>query len=223
MNNLENIIDAVACSERVLMPDRYQQPFIDAFQTVTGCEVPEMNGRKRTIKTANRTFVWFRGRNIPAILGALSNSQPNTKTIGMTGTEWRKEYENTPNTPTIGWQRLGEKKLGTVALIAREEMDIENFRMLARRGARDLGVVTAYPNYVNSIGSTAGCKLIAKVIVDGGVEAIADTLNMPAVDLVCSGETLRENGFVIVDSLLPTYPELLVQTRAAMGVKYESA
>ena len=211
MKYLGNTNETASQAERVLMPDRYQQPFIDAFQTLTGCEVPEMSGRKRTIITAGRTFVWCRGRNIPGILQVLNTAEPNAKTIGLTGTEWCLEYENTPNTPTVAWQSLGKKKLGTVALIAPAQGDIQKLTQRVECDLAAVGVVTAYPNLVRSMNEIAVCNIFPAVTVDGGAEGIADSLKMPAVDLVSSGETIRENGFVVVKDLIATYPALVVR------------
>lgn len=209
MKNFKELAEIANESEQVFMPDRYQQPFIEAFQTLTGDEVPEMVGRKRTVKSGDRTYIWCRGRNIPAVVQAVSKTYPSLPVIGLTGSEWCAEYNCTPKVEPVQWGRCSEKKLGDVALIASQRDDVENIRRRSQRGFQLLNVVTAYPNLVLAMAMSDRCNLYPAYPVDGGVEGIADALGVPGVDLVSTGNTLSENSFVRIENLLEAYPALI--------------
>jgi ATP phosphoribosyltransferase len=209
MKNSMKLADAACSAEQVFLPNRYQQPFIDAYQSLTGNEVPEMKERKMSAKSGDIQFRWSRGRDIPQIVELASDADPSLLTVGLTGSEWCREFESAQPDTSVVWGRMSEKRLGRVSLIASANSDIDLIRKGLEGGSEPIGVVTAYPNLIRALRTSGQYNLIPAVPVSGCAEGVADTLGMAAVDLVSKGETIAANGFVVVEELLDSYPALV--------------
>lgn len=212
---MKNVNEVASEATQVILPNRYETEFVNAYQAVTGNEVPKRSKdeRRATIQSAGVTYRWTRGRSIPSVVAVVSEVKPATRTVGLTGSEWCKEYDlgtflSGKRDMSVDWARLTESKLGMVALIAPNKLDASVMRWRERR-MQLIPVVTAYPNVVTMLGVSGQYNVTPKVVVEGGVESVADALDMPAVDLVCGGGTILRNNFQIVSPLFDVYPALV--------------
>lgn len=198
MRNLETVFKE---ADQILMPNRYQEPFAEAFQSITGIEVPRVEGRKLSACSAGKVFRFMRGRDIPSVvdeLGAVS-------TIGLTGSEWFVEYRCSQRQAGIECRVVSEKSMGRIALLTPAGNETAaNARL--QTGYRPMQVATSYPNLVMSLALSGRFNMVPKMSVAGCVEAAAGALNLPAVDLVSSGETAAINGFAEAVKLMDVYP-----------------
>lgn len=218
MKNLIELAEVATDAEQVFFPNRYQDKFIEAFQSLTGVEVPLMVGRESKAKSQGRTFWWLRGRDIPKLVQTASVTTPEITTVGLTGSEWCAEFRAAAKCDTtVRWDRLSNEKIGRVALIARADSNVDLIRDRLERGFEPVRVVTGYPNFVQALGVSGQCNIFPQISVEGGVEGAAEVLRMPAVDLVCRGDTIAINNFVVVEELLDTYPLLVTSSSENRG------
>lgn len=207
MKSSLSVAETAQSAEQVLLPSRYQQPFINAYQALTGVEVPQFEDRKASVLSQGILFRLLRGRDIPDITELLADPT----TIGLTGSDWCAEYAaGAVNNTRIVWDRASEEKMGIVAVIAKASHNIAQARNMLERGFEPLRVVTVYPNLVSRLGA-AGCTNIAVAkTVNGSVESVAEALRIPGVDMVSNeGRTTKVNNFVVVQELLSSYPAIV--------------
>ena len=202
MKNLDKLAEVVSKADEVFIPSRYQEPFSQAFKELSGLNLPEPSGRRLSQSDGRKIYRWARGRNIPKIVSMAANTRPNESVIGLSGSEWCMEYGLAVPDAGIIWETITEKALGYLAIIAPANR-------VDSLPSGPLPVVTVFPNLVKELSATSRYRPIPSVVVDGSVESVADCLGFAAVDLVSSGKTLRENGFVVLDELAPVYPALV--------------
>lgn len=200
-------------ADLILLPDRYQEPFTEALQDLLGQEIPTKDGRKCTIISNGRTFQWVRGRDVPKLVEAYTINDPKINTIGMTGTEWYEEYANEIGFTFSNNRVASYKPIGRISLIAKESLNFTAENLGIGRGKESVKVVTALPNLVRRVRIDKALNIETLLSlnngVSGGVEGIANQLGVAAIDLVSKGETIRDNGMVVVQQLMTSYPELI--------------
>lgn len=212
MKNLEKLAEVACSAEQVFLPNRYQEPFMEAFQQLTGLEIPRMKSRKMKEVSNGQTYRLARGRDIPLVVETVSKADPKTRTIGLTGTEWCAEYALGEPESNLKWDRITEKKLGRVALIAPYGSNIDLIRARLERGFYPLEVATVYPNVVGAEGLSGRSNITPVLQLSGALEGVAPALGIPVVDLVSSGATVEENDFIVVEKLFDVYPSLVSLT-----------
>ncbi|MDB5182886.1 MAG: hypothetical protein JWO47_670 [Candidatus Saccharibacteria bacterium] len=226
MSNLEieAAREAALEARQVLFPNRYEEPLIEAFQDLTGIEVPTPKPRQITVMSKGVTFVFPRGRNIPW-LTALANRQQNAPpTIGMTGSEWYGEYAmgslGNYNRPRVNGFQIRDKKMGEVALFTPSNVDSEETALQFAYNKK-ISVVTPYPKLLAAIAVSDGWRIYQAEIFDdmqetisGGVEAVAEMFGLPGVDLVCKGDTLDANNCTYIGVLRDVFPTLVAAGRS---------
>lgn len=214
MKDLIQLAKIAKEAEQVFLPNRYQEPFVEALQRLTGEEVSKLEGRRLSVRSGGKTYRWARGRNIPKIVEAVAERTPNISTVGLTGSEWCLEYDLAEPKNSVLWDSMTESKLGNLALIAPSTYDIREIcRGLPEEYFRPLPVVTVFPNIVRSLGTCGSFTVCCELELDGGVESVADALGVAAIDLVSSGKTLQENNFVVLEELMPVYVALVRAAR----------
>lgn len=216
----EMMREIIESSQEIYLPNRYQKPFVDALQMCADIEVPTQVGRKLVQVSEGRTFRWMRGRDIPRIIALVDKARPDANAIGLTGSDWCQEYIVEKTNRQVSWYDMGSvKPMGRLAIISPPGVDSEILQARLRSGDT-VPVVTVYPNiaeiYVPKI-LYPGFKTSPCVVVNGGVEGVADALNMPGLDMVSKGDTVRENGFTIIENLQEVYPAMVTGERN--GVK----
>lgn len=210
MESLISVTEGVYSAEQVLLPNRYQRPFVDAYQNITNIEVPELKDRKMSAISQGILFRWIRGRDIPQVVELATARNPNICTIGLTGSEWCREYDySTQSGTSLIWDEMSYERIGKVSLIASANSDISIIRSQLNDWSRPVQVVTAYPNLIRGLRKDRKFNITSDVSISGGVEGVADMLGMVAVDLVSKGKTIASNNFVIVQELLESYPALV--------------
>lgn len=209
MNEMIKLTDSVCEAEQVFLPNRYQKSFVNAYEALTRKEVPEMDGRKLTVRSNGVTYCWSRGRDIPRILDAILKQKLEKKSIGFTGSEWWSEFSYLQRDRSVDFRRLAGDSLGSVALIASRESDVLNIREMLIGDAEPVSVVTAYPNVVRGLSERGRYNIAVQLAVAGCAEGVACALGVPAVDLVSTGETIEENGFLVVEKIFDSYPGLI--------------
>ncbi|EDK72578.1 hypothetical protein TM7_0279 [candidate division TM7 genomosp. GTL1] len=208
MAKSQTLVEVARDADQVLIPSRYQKPFIEAYQSLTGIEIPEMKGRKMSVCSNGKIFRWMRGRDIPGCTARANVTNPNMRTIGLTGSEWCDEYAASTNGPDLPWNRIGEK-LGCLAVISNIDDDVELTRARLKPGFEPLGVATAFPNFVKALSKAGEWNITLRIPVQGCAESVAELFNIPAVDLVSTGATLAANNFVVLQELRESYPALV--------------
>jgi ATP phosphoribosyltransferase len=208
---MKNVLtaEAITAANQVLLPNRYGTPFTEAYQEITGREVPTPDGRKASITSQGVLYRFVSGRDIPNLVTVLAEAGPTERTVGVTGSEWFSEYwlENYGARQTeLRSLELQSHKFGEIALIAPPNVDRSEFN--SKLGGRwsCLDVVTPYPNLVNGLRIADRLSVRAALTVSGSVEPAAEMLGMAAIDLVCTGNTVRENGFSVMQSIWDVYP-----------------
>ncbi len=197
--------DIAKSARQVLLPSRYEKPFVEAYQQLSGFEVPEARPRKLKVVSNGTTFRRVRGRDIPKVLNELDTPDA----IGLTGYEWYLDAVEGDRDISLGLFRANETILGNVALIASTSVREEPLRQQLLAREIPIDVVSPYPNIAGWLKFRYGYKINLKMCVSGAVEGVADSLGIPAIDLVSTGETIRENDFVVIEPLLESYPALL--------------
>ncbi len=199
----------LASAEQILLPNRYEDAFVEAYQELTGLEVPKADERRLKATSNGLTYRWIRGRDITPTIVKLSREKPGLRVSGLTGYEWWREFvaveRNRCKTAT---SVASNKLIGRVSLIA----SAESAKAVTQRRSNQsrIQVVTAYPNLARKLGFGV------KQAVSGCVEGVADSLDLPALDLVCSGQTIKKNGFVEIEPLLDSFP-VVVSTLSPSG------
>ncbi len=207
MRNFVEIAEIAKEAKQVFLPNRYQKPFTEAFQELTGYEVPEVNERKAKAEADGRTYWWIRGRDVPRVVELAGAESEGV--VGLTGGEWCMEYACAEPKASVTWGNMTQKRMGRVALIAPESADASQIANRLRNGFYPLGVATAYPNLVTALGMTDRYNISCQVPLSGSVEGVADAIGLPAVDLIVSGKTVEQNDFVIIEDLVDVYPALV--------------
>lgn len=209
--------EMIESSKEIYLPNRYQQPFIDALQQYADIEVPAQVGRRLAERSNGRTFRWMRGRDIPRVIARINATRPDTNAVGFTGSDWCQEYIVDRTNATVDWYALySAPRMGRLAIIAPPSLDGKKIEEQLYKGD-PVSVVTVYPNIANIFVPklSPGFNTSSDLVVNGGVEGVADALGMPAIDLVSSGDTVRENGFTVVEKLQEVFPAMVTGERQA--------
>lgn len=198
-------------AEQVLVPNRYAEPFVDAFQELTGIEMPVPRDRKQTVESDGKVYRYLRGRNIPKVAWLAWKSDPGTRTIGLTGGEWAAEYRASGKVGSLclSAYQMTDKRLGRLAVIAPPSLKRPLSPSILQARDSLTPVVTVFKDLTIAFGASDQCNIFPEVVLDGGLESVSDMLGMPALDLVCKEETVRQNNFTIVKDLMDVYPTLV--------------
>ena len=198
-----------AGAERIGLPkcdDRV--PCVEAFEAVTGIEVPTFKSRKLSSKSQGVEFFLLKGKDIPGFidLGVID--------IGATGTDSCNEYENPQN---ISYKRIAEAMCRFVIMSEAETCEAVEAN-LNSRNPRLMQVATSKPKDLNTFASWRDLPLKAValpsgVTLSGSLEIMPQLLSSMGVevvaDLVASGETAEQNGLVEIITLMNVYPALV--------------
>jgi hypothetical protein len=215
----------------VIFPNRYEVPLVEAFQYLTGIEVPKPKSRQSSVGSGGVIYRFPRGRNIPWLTAVAAKQSGGLPTIGVTGSEWAGEYaesvRNNFSLPRLDSFRITDKKLGELALFTPPNIDsVEVAERFANKA--EVGVVTPYPRLTTAMAARWGWGVRPDLIFDdaeetvnGGVEAVAEMFGLPGVDLVCSSQTLVVNECTYVAKLGDVYP-VLVAPRSMRGSRDEN-
>lgn len=202
----------VAGAERIAIPkgdDR--QPCIEAFEAVTGIEVPNFEGRQLTATSEGREFFLLKGRDIPGFVDA------GLVDIGATGTDSSKEYANAGN---VRYLEIGGPMCRFVLMSeAGNNVAVEAKLELGRRLGSDLlQVATSKPGELEEFADRdklpiEAVKLPPGMTISGSLEIMPHLMRSMGVelvaDLVASGDTARQNGLVEVKTFSAIYPALV--------------
>lgn len=201
-------------ADQICLPDRYQKPFVEAFQTLTGQEVPNFTGEKLDVSSGGKLFRLMRGRDIPNIVRKISRVEPRQKTVGLTGSEWVLDYMlGVQGAPEVAAVNASSEIIGAVGLLTLKAGEGANDAQIGDKSS--IKVVTAYRNLVPRLGRNDGLNIVPSVVVSGKVEGVARLLNMAAVDLVVTGASIKANGFEMRTRLLDVYPAIVRATSPA--------
>ncbi len=195
INLLENLQEA----NQVYLPNRYQDVFVTAFQGITGDEVPVPAARESSIRSGGRTFVFVRGRDIPANVVAAS-ANIGVRASGLTGSEWCLDYQlgQQGRTPFV-WANADDKPMGSVVLLRDKDVSLDRSQK---------GYSTVFPNLASKLLEKARIQIGEPFVVNGCTEGVAKGLGLAVVDLVSSGATAEANGFSIDKELLRVFPAI---------------
>jgi ATP phosphoribosyltransferase len=207
-------------ADTIYLPNRYQEPFIEALGNITNIKIPDLKDRKLSVKSNGQTFRWVRGRDVPQIVASVQAAQPKKRIVGLSGSEWCDEYMLGQLTGKVATNRMIEyynipfaKSMGRVAIIAPQSVDVEQMREKIRAGQDPVPVITVYPNLAKNSFKEGLFRLsittTPEFTLSGGVESLADDLGMLALDLVCTGATVIQNNFTILAELQEVYPAIV--------------
>jgi ATP phosphoribosyltransferase len=201
----------VAGAERIAIAkgdDR--RPCIEAFEAVTGIEVPDFDGRQLTAMSEGREFFLLKGRDIPGFVDA------GLVDIGTTGTDSSEEYTNMDS---IRYLAIGEPMCRFVLLSEAENRQAIDDRLrLGRLGSDVLKVATSKPDELDKIANEdklpiEAVRLPAGMTISGSLEIMPHLMQDMGVklvaDLVASGETAQQNGLAEVRTFSSVYPALV--------------
>lgn len=125
---------------------------------------------------------------------------------------------------TPGYPNLVSERIGAImcdfSLIARPEAVKEAINVLNsdERGFRVRSIPTSRPNLLNSLSAGAlGYPFFAgETVCKGNAEyPLAEGLATIGADIVQTGNTLKINGLVKVETILPSYPEIVTRREDA--------
>jgi hypothetical protein len=211
MKDFDSLAAAARGAEQVFFPNRYQDPFIEAWRELTGEEPPKMEGREESAEANGRLFRWVRGRNVAFAVDRMKAVNPGVRAVGLTGSEWVDEYKALEPGTGVASGIVAEKELGRVAVIAPPGSNVPLLEARLKSRLNPVGVVTVYPGLVRSLALGDNCNLTVDEAVDGCVEAWAAALDKPGVDLVSpQARTIKANNFSLVRPLVTSYPVLVM-------------
>lgn len=218
MSNFEK--ELLESADTIYLPNRYLEPFVEAVGNITNIDIPDIIGRKGSVESNGRTFRWVRGRDVPKIVASAQAAKPGSKVVGLTGSDWCDEYMLGELTGMVAANRRidyynipGAKLMGRVAIIAPPSVDAGRMLDEIQPGRKQLvPVVTVYPN----LGTASSLSITTSIefTVNGSVETVADDLGMLALDVICTGETARQNGFTVLAELQDAFPAIVVAAGA---------
>ena len=202
-------------ADTIYLPNRYQEPFIEALGNITNIKIPDLKDRKISVKSNGQTFRWVRGRDVPQIVASAQATKPDVKVVGLSGSEWCDEYMLGQLTGKVAADRRIEyytipcaELMGRVAIIAPPSVDAGRMLEKIRSGQDHVPVVTVYPNLATA--SNLSITTSLEFTLNGSVETLADDLGMLALDLVCTGDTVIQNNFTILAELQDAFPAIVV-------------
>ncbi|TAL15254.1 hypothetical protein EPN95_00575 [Patescibacteria group bacterium] len=202
--------DLARSAENILIPKGDDnQASVDAFQQLTGIEVPDFSKRELMAKSGGRVFWLMKGKDIPGLIAAGKGD------IGMAGTDSRIEYNLAkPEDKRVRYQKIGDEmcRFSLLGLAGESEAVLD--RLENSRSLQTVSVVTSRQRLLEYY--TGNLPIIREnVDISGSVEAAMRLVGVPlAADIVDSGETARQNGLVEIFELGKMYPELITRVES---------
>jgi hypothetical protein len=216
-------------AERILVAKgEAMEPCIEAFQTVTGIEVPTFKGEKLDVKSQGRLFTKQKGKDIPAFIGKGYGD------VGIAGTDCCIEYDE--RSMGLGKNRISYGMIGkamcSYSILALPEMFDQLNEMFETgtplydqaRSRRRLEL----PKRAYAIPASSPRLLVASgpnrliwpldMPISGSAEITAKLSGAMAVaDLVKTGRTAKDNNLREVVKLCDIYPAFVTNEAVSKG------
>lgn len=176
----------------------------EAYQNLTGEEVPNFSDRRLRIFSNNATYWLMKGCDIP---GLVADGYADR---GIAGTDAMLRYELGSGRQLIR-QRIGPEmcrfSLLADSLSASAARDVLEMPSVTKT----LRVVTGEPEILSYIGATKDLPVVdAGISINGSVEAALLLTGADlAADIVQTGRTARAMGLEEIRTLMTIYPELV--------------
>jgi ATP phosphoribosyltransferase len=189
--------------QRVLVPKGDNNAEIRrAFQRASGVFIPNFGGRRLVEKSMGITFYAVRAGDVPGLM------QDGYADIGVTGSD------NCVEAGIERYQEIGEA-VGQFSLMSTAANELYTERYL-RAGFGKLRAATAFPRLLSQCVQQRQINVEpAPLSVQGSLEAMPRLTGFPLVaDIVCKGETAKDNGLVVIERMYDVMPAIIRKDQA---------
>lgn len=191
-----------------------KEPCIQAFEAVTGIEVPRNNGRGLFQESQGVEFYSLKGKDIAGLVDA------GVIDVGLTGTD---SYYSYANSDQVDMAIIGEAMCSLDLMCMEDDSEVMDRDLGSTTWTKTIPVATDLPMYVDAYAMRCDVPLRAfelptGMTISGSYEVMPRLLKRLGVKLIAdrvdTGETARANGLVNLGEIAKIYPSIVTKKPA---------